>query len=213
MAITGGAMIPIGVLCQGGLPDYWTEPVANPAYWDINDNGRSYQPLNASNKVATYIGRPKSSGKWFFAFNAVNSPNTNPPAVGVCRQSVINTANRGTTICTTGEWALAMYSGNVKYFRQSSSVYQPSPSWYLSTANTTPGIGGDLGGIGYDASTGIISCWKFDQYGTGTWVQKTDMATTTPGDTLVPFAVTSITVGSYVKYRPDTTPPAGFLIW
>ena len=206
-------MIPAGVLCQDGLPDVWSDPVADGAYWDIINAGRSYQPLSATHRVATYINRPKSSGKWFFAFNAINSPNANVPAAGVCRQSVINTADRGGTICTTGEWALAMYSGNVKYFRQNSSPLQPSPAWYLTTTGTSPGTGGDLGGIGYDASTGVISCWKFDQYGTGSWVQKTDMATTTPGDVLVPFAVTSVAAGSYVTYRPDATPPAGFLIW
>lgn len=191
----------------------WENPTASNIYWSISTDRKEYTAPTTT-RVAAIIRKPKTSGKWFFAFNLTNS-NTESKFAGLCKESVINTESRGTTGgILTGEYVLGMVSGNVKYRVGSGSNITPSPVWYLiTTGNTTPGIGGDLAGVGYDASTGEITAWKFDVYGTNAWVQKQSITTVTPGESLVPFFVNQAAMTAPVVYRADVTPPSGYTIW
>lgn len=201
------------ILGVGGGFVGWENPTASSSYWSISSDRKEYLTPTTT-RVASIIRKPKSSGKWFFAFNLPNG-GTQSKFIGLCKESVINTASRGSVGgLATGEYALGMDSGNVKYRVNGGSNINPSPAWYLiTTGNTTPGVGGDIAGVGYDASTGVISAWKFDVYGTNAWVQKQDITTVTPGESLVPFCLNLAASTLPFVYRTDIAAPAGFTLW
>jgi hypothetical protein len=197
MAIVGGAMIPVGVLCQDSFAPGQFE---SPGGTNLSNGNRTYTAYGAG-WARIRVDRPKSAGKWFFAVE------------------LVNIALYGGTNFAIGTSAAALERGTGAYISGAPCELKATFSgvgkkWIDNTISNFGAaiVTGNIIGIGYDADTGSVKCYL---YSGGAWVLDGVITTITPGSLRRPIidANTKISGPSVFTLRSDLGTPAGFELW
>lgn len=166
---------------------------------NLSNGNRTYTAYGAG-WVRVRVDRPKSAGKWFFAVE------------------LTNIAAYGGTNFAIGTSAAALAYGSGAYLPGAPCELKATfggvgKKWIDNTISNfgTEIVTGNIIGIGYDADTGDVTCWRYS----GGWVFEGTITTITPGSLRRPIVDANCqnTGPSVFTLRSDLGTPAGFGLW
>lgn len=176
--------------------------IESPFGANLSNGNRTYTAtVSGASWVRIRVDRPKTTGKWFFAVELTNIALTGGTNFAIGTSSAALTSGTGSYIPGAPCELKATFGGVGK-------------KWIDNTISNFGAaiVTGNIIGIGYDADTGDVTCWR---YSGGTWVSEGSITTITPGSTRRPIidANCQITGPSVFTLRSDLSVPAGFELW
>lgn len=178
------------------------ESACIPTSAHTDEGGRRFICDVAGFSEVAYINRPKSTGKWFWAFELApyQSASTFHYAGGLVKTSNINTNPRASVgVPNANEVCYGSFLGPKKWVFGVQSVYG------------TAGVNGDVLGISYDANTGDVRGYNWNG---SSWIDQGLLTTVTANTSMCPVWMAP-GAGSFPgsRIRSDILPPTGFIIW